>query len=125
MNIAFLCILLAGITPVMCTTIAKWQFKEFDNHNPREWLARQTGFRARANAAQHNSFEALPFFAASVLVATLAGVESTRIDQLSVVFIAARWLYVFFYVTDRPTWRTICWTVAYACVVSLMAISLS
>jgi uncharacterized MAPEG superfamily protein len=124
MNIAFLCVLLAGITPVICTTIAKWQFKDFDNHNPREWLGRQTGFRARANAAQHNSFEAFPFFAAAVILATLAGVEGPRVDQLSVVFIVARWLYVFFYVSDRPIWRTVCWTVAYVCVVSLMAISI-
>ena len=80
--------------------------------------------RARANAAQHNSFEAFPFFAASVILATLAGVDGPRVDQLSVVFIVARWLYVFFYVTDRPIWRTVCWTVAYVCVVSLMAISI-
>jgi uncharacterized MAPEG superfamily protein len=87
-------------------------------------LSRQTGFRARANAAQHNSFEAFPFFAAAVILATLSAVDSPRVDQLSVVFISARWLYVFFYVTDRPTLRTICWTVAYVCVVSLMALAI-
>ena len=124
MNVAYLCVLLAGITPVICTTSAKWQFKDFDNHNPRDWMARQTGFRARANAAQHNSFEAFPFFAVAVVLASLSAIDSVRIDQLSVVFIVARWLYVFFYVTDRPTLRTICWTVAYVCVVSLMALSI-
>jgi uncharacterized MAPEG superfamily protein len=124
MNVAYFCVLLAGITPVICTAIAKWEFKEFDNHNPREWLARQTGFRARANAAQHNSFEAFPFFAAAVIMATLSEVEPPRVELLSVIFIVARWLYVAFYITDRPTLRTLCWVLAYACVVTLMAMSL-
>ena len=38
---------------------------------PRRWLEQQQGFRARANAAQANGFEAFPFFAAAVIVAHL------------------------------------------------------
>jgi uncharacterized MAPEG superfamily protein len=34
----------------------------YDNSDPRGWLARQAGWKARADAAQANSFEALPFF---------------------------------------------------------------
>ena len=52
MNLPVACVLIAGMLPLVSTAIAKWGFQGFDNHNPREWLSRQTGFRARANAAQ-------------------------------------------------------------------------
>jgi predicted alpha/beta hydrolase family esterase len=45
----------------------------YDNHDPRAWLARQTDWRARANAAQANSFEALPFFMGAVIIAHQLG----------------------------------------------------
>ena len=34
----------------------------------REWLARQSGWRARANAAQANCFEAIPFYIGAVII---------------------------------------------------------
>ena len=39
----------------------------FDNRHPREWLARQSGWRARANAAQLNGFEAFPLVEVALL----------------------------------------------------------
>ena len=54
MNKAYLCVLIAGLLPYVCAIIAKWGFQNFDNHNPRQWLAHQTGFRGRANASQAN-----------------------------------------------------------------------
>jgi hypothetical protein len=41
----------------VCAGIAKWGDKSYDNQQPREWLAHQDGYRARADAAQQNSFE--------------------------------------------------------------------
>ncbi len=61
MKISFLCVLIAGLLPYLGTMAAKWGFRRYDNHNPRQWLGEQTGFRARGNAAQANSFEAFPF----------------------------------------------------------------
>ncbi len=61
MLISYGAVLAAGIMPVVCAGIAKSGFKGYDNSDPRAWLARQTGFRARANAAQANCFEAFPF----------------------------------------------------------------
>ena len=67
-TVAYWCVLVAVFLPIVCAGIAKWgSFGKprsqggFDNVDPRAWLARQTGWRARANAAQANSFEALPF----------------------------------------------------------------
>src|SRR5258708_38001670 len=54
----------------------------FDNHEPRAWLAQQTGYQARANAAQANSFECLPFFIGALLVAwQLGDRKSTRLNS--------------------------------------------
>lgn len=60
MNHAVLTVLIAGLLPIVCAGIAKWGVKNYDNHQPRSWLALQEGYRARANAAQENSFEAFP-----------------------------------------------------------------
>ena len=62
MTIAFACVLFMGLFPYVAAGIAKKGFENYDNSQPRAWLAQQSGFRARANAAQANLFESLPFF---------------------------------------------------------------
>lgn len=124
MLISYGAILVAGIMPVVCAGIAKSGFKGYDNSDPRAWLARQTGFRARANAAQANCFEAFPFFAVGVVLALLTGVEPDTVDALAMFFIAARLAYVFFYVSDKAKWRTIVWSAAYLSVVALYALAM-
>ena len=84
MTIAFWCVLVAGFLPYFGTLTAKIGGERFDNSNPRDWLNAQSGFRKRANAAQHNSFEAFPFFAAAVIIAHLAGAPQGRIDLFAV-----------------------------------------
>ena len=76
MALSYWCVLLACLLPIVAAGVAKWgtfsrSVREggFDNEDPRAWLARQSGRRARANAAQANSFEALPLFIAAVLTA--------------------------------------------------------
>ena len=88
MTIAYWCVLVAALMPYVATGIAKLGGERFNNRNPRAWLDRQQGFRARANSAQANSFEAFPFFAAAVVVATLTNAPQARIDGLAV--LAAR-----------------------------------
>jgi uncharacterized MAPEG superfamily protein len=124
MLISYGAVLVAGILPVVCAGIAKSGFKGYDNHDPRAWLARQTGFRARANAAQANCFEAFPFFAAGVILALLTGVDPDTVDALASFFIAARLAYVFFYITDKAKWRTMVWSAAYLTVVALFALAM-
>ena len=124
MNKAYLCVLVAGLLPYVCAMVAKWGFKKFDNHNPREWLAQQTGFRARANAAQANSFESFPLFAAGVIIATLAQVDAARIDLYAFVFVAARAGFIVCYVTDKASLRSLCWLVGLLSVVGLFAAAL-
>ena len=119
MNWAYLSVLLAGVLPVLCAGIAKAGFKQYDNNNPRAWLAKQTGFRARANAAQANSFEAFPFFATGVLLAVVSQVNSARIDILALGFLLARIAYIVCYLANKPTWRSIFWAVGFFCTLAL------
>lgn len=114
MKISVLCLLIAGVLPLISTAIAKWGFRDFDNHHPREWLARQTGFRARANAAQHNAFEAFPFFAAAVVLGLFMSMDQSVLDRYCLVFLAARVLYLVTYLANWASLRTLCWVVAYA-----------
>ena len=114
MKISVLCLLFAGVLPLISTAIAKWGFRDFDNHHPREWLARQTGFRARANAAHHNAFEAFPFFAAAVVLGLFMSMDQSVLDRYCLVFVAARVLYLVTYLANWASLRTLCWVVAYA-----------
>jgi uncharacterized MAPEG superfamily protein len=119
MTIAFWCVLVAGFLPYFGTLTAKIGGERFDNSNPRDWLDAQSGFRKRANAAQHNSFEAFPFFAAAVIIAHVAGAPQGRIDLFAVVFILARLFYIAFYVADMATLRSLAWFVGIGSVVAL------
>lgn len=109
MTIAYLCVLVAALLPIVLAGTAKAGARGFDNANPRDWLARQDGFRRRANAAQANGWEALPLFAAAVIIAHQLGAPQARIDALAVAFIVARVLYSALYVLDRAALRSLVW----------------
>lgn len=116
MTIALWCVLAAALLPYLASTIAKFpNVRTYDNHHPREWLARQTGLAARANAAQANSFEAFPLFAAAVLVATLLHAPESRVDGLALAFVAARLVYLACYLADLATLRSAVWFVGIIC----------
>ena len=118
-TLAYGCVLVAALLPILCAGIAKWGLfgkprREggYDNHNPRIWLARQTDWRARANAAQANSFEALPFFIGAVVIAHQLHAPQTRLDILAFLFIFTRLIYILMYVADMATARSLAWVVA-------------
>lgn len=111
MTIALWCLLAAAVLPYLCALLAKSDRRTFDNHHPREWLARQQGWRARAHAAQQNSWEAFAFFSMCVLVAHFTEAPQGRVDILAVSFIAVRCVYVLLYVTDRASLRSLTWAV--------------
>ena len=118
MTTAYWCILVAGLLPYAATVAAKSGAK-FDNNNPRDWLAKQEGWRRRANAAQSNGFEAFPLFAAAVIVAHLAHAPQGRVDLLAMVFVAARVGYLAAYLADVAPVRSLLWMVGLGCAVAL------
>jgi uncharacterized MAPEG superfamily protein len=118
-TLAYWCVLIAALLPIVCAGIAKsGMFNKprkdggFDNDNPRAWLARQTDWRARANAAQANSFEALPFFIGAVIIAHQLGAHQARLDLLAFLFVFLRMLYIMMYVAGLSTARSLVWTIA-------------
>jgi uncharacterized MAPEG superfamily protein len=119
MTIAYWCVLFMGLFPYVAAGIAKKGFEGYDNGMPRQWVAKQTGFRARANAAQANLFESLPFFFAAVIIASIANAPQGRVDLLAIGFVAARIAYLVCYVADWPTTRSIVWLAGLACVVAI------
>jgi uncharacterized MAPEG superfamily protein len=108
-----------GLLPYVAAGIAKKGFEGYDNKLPRQWLAMQTGFRARANAAQANLFESLPFFFAAVIIASIAKAPQERLDLLAIGFVIARIAYLICYVANWPTTRSIVWLLGIACVVAV------
>lgn len=118
-TLAYWCLLVAALLPIACSGLAKaGMFGKprreggYDNTNPRNWLARQKDWRARANAAQANSFEALPLFMAAVIIAHQLGAKQAYLDLLAFFFVVLRILYIMMYVADMAKARSIVWTVA-------------
>jgi uncharacterized MAPEG superfamily protein len=109
MSVALWCLLIAGLLPIVCAGISKWGASDFDNNNPREWLARQEGHRKRANAAQANSWEAFALFSTAVLVALYRQADPVMLDNLAMFFIASRAAYIGLYLVDRAAWRSLAW----------------
>jgi uncharacterized MAPEG superfamily protein len=116
-TLAYWCVLIAALLPIVCAGIAKSGMHKkprseggFDNHDPRIWLAQQTEWRARANAAQANSFEALPFFIGAVIIAHLLGAPQARLDLLAFLFVFLRLIYIMMYVSGLATFRSVAWT---------------
>ena len=118
-TVAYWCILVMAILPIVCAGISKYGMFSvkrkdggYDNNNPRAWLNRQADWRARANAAQANTFEALPFFFAAVIIAHLLQAGQTRLDILAFTFVVLRVAYVVVYVADMANTRSAIWSLA-------------
>jgi uncharacterized MAPEG superfamily protein len=119
-TVAYWCVLIAVLLPFACSFIAKVRDVGkprsqggYDNGDPRAWLARQQGWRARAVAAEANSFEALPFFIGAVIIAHQLGAPQTRVDILALLFVTLRIIYIAMYVAGLPTTRSAIWGLAF------------
>jgi uncharacterized MAPEG superfamily protein len=127
MTVAFWCVLIVILLPIVCAGIAKFcggGFRMRDNHDPRDFLESLEGLPRRAHAAQQNSFEAIPGFAAGVIIAHVAGVaQLVTIDVLAVLFVTSRLLYIIFYLADLAALRSLVWFIGLALVVALFGVS--
>jgi uncharacterized MAPEG superfamily protein len=126
MTIAEICILVSCLLPIACAGLAKSKgfgkprrLGGFDNDNPRQWLANLQGWQARANAAQLNSFEALPIFIAGVLIAERLQAPAEHINSLALLFLASRIGYIAAYITDHANLRSALWTVGLGASIAL------
>lgn len=124
MTFALWTILVAAVLPYLCTAAAKFGGRGYDNAAPRAFLAGLSGWRARANHAQLNHFEAFAPYAAAVLVATWVHAPPGRVDGLAATFVAARLAYTGTYLAGWAALRSVAWAVGFACVVLLFCAGL-
>ncbi|TMK44249.1 MAG: MAPEG family protein [Alphaproteobacteria bacterium] len=115
MTIAEWCVF--GAVMLYLLTIAPFKvigLPRFDNSKPRDPAFFEDPLRARALGAHINGIESFPFFATAVLLAEFRLGPQRLIDELAVLFLIVRIAYVFTYLGDRPTLRSILWNTGFA-----------
>ena len=111
-------LLIASQLPIVAAGMAKAgtfrsRDNRYDNNEPRLWLERQTDpRRRRANAAQANSFEALPFLFAAALFALYLQAPPGLVNGLLIAWLVLRAVYLWCYLNDRASLRSMVWGLA-------------
>ena len=114
LTVAYWCVFIACGLPYLSAWIAKaGSFGPRDNQHPRDWAARQSGWRARANSAQANSFEGLPFFVGAVIIAHQLGAAQSRLDMLAVAYVVLRVIYLGLYINGIGGARSAVWALGF------------
>lgn len=112
--------LIAAFLPFVAAISAKAKGKGFDNNEPRPWLASLEGWRGRANAAQANTFEALPFFYGAVLFALYQQASITLVGNLMLAWVLVRLAYLSIYIAGYGAVRSLLWFGALAINIAIL-----
>src|SRR5260364_21383 len=108
MTIAEWCVFGTLMLSLLTIVSVKWiSFRSFDNSRPRDPDFYDDPIRSRALGAHQNGIETFPFFAFAVLLAEYRVGPLRLIDELAVLFLIVRIAYVFTYIGNRPTLRSI------------------
>ena len=114
MTIAEYCVFGALLLYLLTIVPVKWMgHRQFDNAKPRDPAFYQDAIRARALGAHQNGIETFPFFAAAVLLAEFRAAPQYLINELAVLFLIVRIAYVLTYIGNRPSLRSILWSVGF------------
>lgn len=115
MTIAEWCVFGTLMLSLLTIVSVKWiSFRSFDNSSPRDPDFYDDPIRSRALGAHQNGIETFPFFAFAVLLAEYRVGPLRLIDELAVLFLIVRIAYVFTYIGNRPTLRSILWSIGFA-----------
>jgi len=115
MTIAEWCIFASLMLYLLSIASVKWiGFRRFDNSRPRDPAFYQDPIASRALGAHQNGIEAFPFFAVAILLAEFRASPQNLIDELAVLFVIVRVAYVLTYLGNRPTLRSILWSIGFA-----------
>src|ERR1700722_14210897 len=96
MTIAEWCVFGAVLLYLWTIVPVKWiGFRSYDNSKPRDPAFFADPLRARALAAHLNGIEAVPFFAAAVLLAEFHSGPQRPVTDLAVLFLSVRSPYAF------------------------------
>jgi uncharacterized MAPEG superfamily protein len=115
MTVAEWCVFLSLMLYLASIASVKWlRSGRFDNAKPRDPAFYEEPIAARALGAHQNGIESFPFFAAAVLLAEFRACPQNLINELAVLFVIVRIAYVFTYIGNRPTLRSILWSIGFA-----------
>src|SRR6202521_129815 len=115
MTVAEYCIFGTLVLYLVTIVPIKWiGFRRYDNSRPRDPAFYDDPLRARALGAHQNGIEAFPFFAVAVLLAEFRAAPQNLVNELAVLFLIVRIAYVFTYLGNRPTLRSILWSIGFA-----------
>ncbi len=127
MTIPFWCVLIGGLLPYVWVTVAaaerRAQFGSADNKLPRLQEANLKGRGARAMGAHNNAFEALPIFAAGVVIAHVCGADPTWSMYLAVLWVVARVAHGVLYLADIDVGRSLSFVVGILCAIGLFVLA--
>jgi uncharacterized MAPEG superfamily protein len=127
MTVPFWCVFVAGLLPYVWVGFAARergrQFGSVDNKLPRLQEIQLTGRGARAMGAHNNAFEALPFFAAAVIIAHLAGADASWSADFAILFVVARIAHGVLYLADLDLLRSLSFGVAQICSIALFVLA--
>jgi uncharacterized MAPEG superfamily protein len=127
MTIPFWCVLVAGVLPYVWVTVAARergrQFGTLDNKLPRPQALKLTGLGARAIGAHNNAFEALPFFAAGVIIAHICGADPAWSADFAIAFILCRVAHGILYLTDYDVLRSLVFGLAQVCTIAFFVLA--
>ena len=115
MTVAEWCVFGALMLYLLTIAPIKWiGYRRFDNSKPRDPAFYADPIRSRALGAHQNGIETFPFFAIAVLLAEFRAGPQRLIDELAILFLIVRIAYVLTYLGDRPTLRSILWSIGFA-----------
>ncbi|MFW8590554.1 MAPEG family protein [Glaciecola sp. 2405UD65-10] len=83
----------------------------YDNKHPRTQQSKLTGLGARAQAAHENCYEAICYFAPTVLLVLALDEHNVYTAQLCMAFVAARLSYIGFYLANWDIARSLAWAI--------------
>lgn len=112
MPLAYWCVLIAAILPLVIVVFAK-AGSDGDNHHPRDSAERLPPVARRAYAAHLNAYENFPFFAAAVIIAKTQGAPLGTLNALTAIYIVLRIAHAALYIGDHATPRSMVFALAW------------
>ena len=115
MTVAEWCVFASLMLTLLTIGSVKWfRYGRFDNSRPRDPAFYEDPIAARVLGAHQNGLESFPFFAAAVLLAEFRACPQNLINELALLFVIVRIAYVFTYIGNRPTLRSILFGIGFA-----------
>lgn len=121
MFIIIICVAAVVFMPILAKVPLAIQMNKaggYNNKYPRTQQKELTGFGARSQAAHENSFEAICYFAPTVLLVLALDEQNVYTAQLCVAFVVARLCYLVCYWANWHVARSLAWAVGMATIVA-------